>query len=108
MIPAMNFFFWPTPAKIVQFEQKWPINWPSGNPGYMHSKQSIITKINIIEEKLEQQPEKNLSQNNILIISSKEGCDDITSQRIQIRIINPYLQMFGGRVCNANKYSKSG
>jgi hypothetical protein len=38
MIPAMNFFFWPTPAKIVQFEQKWPINWPSGNPGYMHSK----------------------------------------------------------------------
>jgi hypothetical protein len=29
---AMNFFFWPTPSKIGQFEQKWPINWPSGIP----------------------------------------------------------------------------
>ncbi len=28
----MIFFFWPTPSKIGQFEQKWPINWPSGIP----------------------------------------------------------------------------
>jgi hypothetical protein len=33
MFLAMNFFFWPTPSKIGQFEQKWPINWPSGIPG---------------------------------------------------------------------------
>jgi hypothetical protein len=32
MFLAMNFFFWPTPSKIGQFEQKWPINWPSGIP----------------------------------------------------------------------------
>jgi hypothetical protein len=33
MFLAMNFFFWPTPSKIGQFKQKWPINWPSGIPG---------------------------------------------------------------------------
>ncbi len=32
MFLAMNFFFWPMPSKISQFEQKWPINWPSGIP----------------------------------------------------------------------------
>jgi hypothetical protein len=48
MFLAMNVFFWPKPSKIGQFEQKWPINWPSGIPAKKNLSISVRNRVQLI------------------------------------------------------------
>ncbi len=55
----MNFFFWPTPSKIGQFELKWPINWPSGIPVMQGRSKAMAREAVAQGAKLKERKKKN-------------------------------------------------